>query len=75
MQVTGYRLYEYTRNGGGGYFRTWLFRADLGTSLNYTVTGLTTDTSHTYAVTAVDAAGNESARSNAVRISRQRRFD
>ncbi|WP_025851486.1 lytic polysaccharide monooxygenase [Paenibacillus ehimensis] len=54
--VTGYRVYRGTA----------LVTTVSGTTLEYTVTGLTPDTSYSFTVRAVDAAGNVSADSNAV---------
>ncbi|MGN7356923.1 lytic polysaccharide monooxygenase [Paenibacillus sp. SAF-054] len=54
--VTGYRVYKGTALAG----------TVAGTTLNYTATGLTANTSYTFTVRAIDAAGNEFANSNAV---------
>ncbi|MEI0737602.1 fibronectin type III domain-containing protein [Paenibacillus sp. JTLBN-2024] len=54
--VTGYRIYKGLRLPDPFPER----------SLNYTVTGLNPDTAYTFTVRAIDAAGNESANSNAV---------
>ncbi|RED40365.1 lytic polysaccharide monooxygenase [Paenibacillus sp. VMFN-D1] len=54
--VTGYRVY----NGSA------LAGTVSGTTLTYTASGLAADTSYTFTVRAVDAAGNESSASNAV---------
>ena len=57
--VTGYRIY---RNGS--------FLATT-TSTSYANTGLTASTSYTYRVSAIDAAGNESAQSSSVSATTQ----
>lgn len=54
--VTGYRIYKGNALAG----------TVSGTTLTYTATGLTANTSYTFTVRAIDAAGNESANSNAV---------
>ncbi|MFD3273684.1 lytic polysaccharide monooxygenase [Paenibacillus dendritiformis] len=54
--VTGYRIY----NGSS------LAASVSGSTLSYTVSGLTSNTSYTFSVRAVDAAGNVSASSNTV---------
>lgn len=54
--VTGYRVYNGSTLAG----------TVSGTTLTYTASGLAADTSYTFTVRAVDAAGNESAASNAV---------
>ncbi|WP_195574377.1 lytic polysaccharide monooxygenase [Paenibacillus sp. 1001270B_150601_E10] len=54
--VTGYKVY---RNGTE-------IASVSGSTLNYTATGLTGNTSYTFTVRAVDAAGNTSPNSNAV---------
>lgn len=54
--VTGYRVY----NG------STLVTTVSGTTLSYNVTGLTANTSYTFTVRAIDAAGNVSADSNAI---------
>ncbi|WP_334078186.1 lytic polysaccharide monooxygenase [Paenibacillus sanfengchensis] len=54
--VTGYRIYR-----GGTLVQTV-----SGTTTSYSVTGLSANTSYSFTVKAVDAAGNESAASNAV---------
>ncbi|WP_168122327.1 fibronectin type III domain-containing protein [Paenibacillus sp. HB172176] len=51
---------------GYNIYRDGAIAAATGTATAYTDTGLTADTSYSYTVTAVDAAGNESAASNAV---------
>jgi aryl-phospho-beta-D-glucosidase BglC (GH1 family) len=54
--VTAYRIMEGTTQVGSG------------AATSFTVTGLGASTTHTYRVTAVDAAGNVSAQSNAVTV-------
>ncbi|GAB6989724.1 lytic polysaccharide monooxygenase [Paenibacillus pini] len=54
--VTGYRVYRGTTLAG----------TVSGTTLTYSATGLTANTAYTFTVRAIDAAGNESANSNAV---------
>lgn len=56
--VTGYRIYR-----GGN-----LAASVSGATLNHTVAGLSADTVYTFTVKAIDAAGNESAASNAVNV-------
>lgn len=56
--VTGYKVY----NGND------LVTTVTGSTLNYTVTGLNANTAYTFTVKAVDAAGNLSNASNAVRV-------
>ncbi|MDK8179526.1 lytic polysaccharide monooxygenase [Paenibacillus sp. UMB4589-SE434] len=56
--VTGYNVY----NGSN------LVAVVSGSTLNYTVNGLTSNTAYTFSVKAVDAAGNVSAASNAVTV-------
>ncbi|WP_422657701.1 lytic polysaccharide monooxygenase [Paenibacillus sp. EC2-1] len=56
--VTGYKIY----NGSS------LVATVSASTLNYTVTGLTANTAYTFTVKAIDAAGNESAASNAVNV-------
>ncbi|WP_422657700.1 lytic polysaccharide monooxygenase [Paenibacillus sp. EC2-1] len=56
--VTGYKIY----NGSS------LVTTVSASTLNYTVTGLTANTAYTFTVKATDAAGNESAASNAVSV-------
>lgn len=56
--VTGYKVY----NGNS------LVTTVSASTLNYTVTGLTANTAYTFTVKATDAAGNESAASNAVNV-------
>jgi hypothetical protein len=60
--VTSYDLYSVTTvYGGRGSSRTVYTRLVSGiTSTSYTVSGLIPDSSHRYAVTALDAAGNQS---------------
>jgi hypothetical protein len=59
--VTSYDLYVVTTISGRGGSRTVYTRLVSGiTSTSYTVTGLIPDSSHRYAVTALDAAGNQS---------------
>ena len=55
--VTGYKIYK---NG--------VLEATLGNVLTYQVTGLTASTPYSFTVTAIDAAGNESADSNTITI-------
>lgn len=54
--VTGYHIYKGSALAG----------TVSGSTLSYTVSGLNADTAYTFTVRAVDAAGNESANSNAV---------
>ena len=54
--VTGYNIYK----------DSTLVGSTNGITLTYALTGLTPNTTYTYTVRAVDAAGNESANSNAV---------
>ncbi|GAB6989964.1 lytic polysaccharide monooxygenase [Paenibacillus pini] len=54
--VTGYRVYRGTTLTG----------TVSGTTLTYSATGLTANTTYTFTVRAIDAAGNESVNSNAV---------
>lgn len=54
--VTGYRIYR----------GSTLAASTNGSTLTYTLTGLTPSTSYSYSVRAVDAAGNQSANSNVV---------
>ncbi|WP_068786439.1 lytic polysaccharide monooxygenase [Paenibacillus phocaensis] len=56
--VTGYRIYSGSA----------LSATVPGTQTDFTVTGLHAGTSYTFTVRAVDAAGNESAASNAVQV-------
>lgn len=56
--VTGYRIYS-----GSNVIATV-----SGSALSYDVTGLTSSTTYTFKVTALDAAGNESAASNTVTV-------
>ncbi|MFD7524393.1 MULTISPECIES: lytic polysaccharide monooxygenase [Paenibacillus] len=56
--VTGYRIYKGTTLAG----------TVSGSTLTYTVSGLTPSTAYTFTVRAIDAAGNESANSNAVSV-------
>ncbi|MFC7680892.1 lytic polysaccharide monooxygenase [Paenibacillus sp. GCM10028914] len=56
--VTGYNIY----NGNS------LVTTVSGSTLNYTVTGLTANTAYTFTVKAADAAGNLSSASNAVSV-------
>jgi len=56
--VTGYRIYRGSTLAG----------TVSGSTLSYNVTGLTANTAYTFTVKAVDAAGNESAASNAVGV-------
>jgi hypothetical protein len=57
--VTGYDVYVVTSTGGR-WPRTIYTRIASGlTTTSYTVTGLQPDTAHGYAVTALDAAGNQ----------------
>jgi fibronectin type 3 domain-containing protein len=63
VPVSGYRVYYGTKSGaydqppGGGMYSP---------TVNYTVVGLTTGYTYYFAVTAIDRAGIESARSNEV---------
>lgn len=54
--VTGYKIYR----------GSTLAASTNGTTLTYTLTGLTPSTSYSYSVRAVDGAGNQSANSNVV---------
>ncbi|WP_410769731.1 lytic polysaccharide monooxygenase [Fontibacillus sp. BL9] len=54
--VTGYRIYRGTALAG----------TVSGTTTSYTATGLSASTAYSFTVRAIDAAGNESAASNAV---------
>ncbi|EES74785.1 chitin binding domain protein [Paenibacillus sp. oral taxon 786 str. D14] len=56
--VTGYRIYR----------GSTLSVTVPGTQTSFTVTGLSAATSYTFTVRAIDAAGNESAASNAVQV-------
>ncbi|MCB0223882.1 MAG: fibronectin type III domain-containing protein [Anaerolineae bacterium] len=64
--VTGYRLYEYLTVNH--FYSYWLLRTDNVKSATVRVTGLEPGSAHRYAVTAVDNASNESARSATLRI-------
>jgi chitodextrinase len=64
--VTGYRLYEYVWINR--FVSQWILKLDSLITLSATVTDLNPGSPHTYAVTAVDAAGNESAQSAAVEV-------
>ncbi|MFI0429529.1 fibronectin type III domain-containing protein, partial [Mariniflexile sp. HMF6888] len=57
IAVTGYNVY-----------RDGVLETTLGNVLSYQATGLTASTAYNFTVTALDAAGNESAVSNAVAI-------
>ena len=57
VAVTGYRVYKDA-----------ILETTLGNVLSYQVTGLTASTTYDFTVTALDAAGNESAVSNTVAI-------
>ena len=59
--VAGYRLYERVR--ANPYHWLWLLRAGEIDAPETTITGLEPGSQHRYAVTALDAAGNESAKS------------
>lgn len=64
--VAGYRLYEYlTVNHFSSY---WLLRIDDIKLAPVRVTGLKPGSTHRYAVTAIDGAGNESDRSATLRV-------
>jgi hypothetical protein len=62
--VAGYRVYWGTASGSYGQARGAGLNA--GNSATYTVTGLTVGRTYFFAVTAYDAAGNESAFSGEV---------
>jgi hypothetical protein len=64
--VTGYRLYE--RVQLNPHFAHWLLRLDHLVSTTATLYGLAPGSQHEYAVTAFDAAGNESPKSLAVKL-------
>jgi Fibronectin type III domain/Kelch motif/Putative Ig domain len=65
--VASYEVYFVTSSGGGrGAHPVYNPIASGIPGTSYTVTGLQPDTSHTYVVTAFDAAGNKSAYSNSV---------
>ena len=64
--VTEYRLYEYVWINH--FVSRWVLKLHGLTTLSATVTDLKPGVPHTYAVTAVDAAGNESARSVTVEV-------
>jgi hypothetical protein len=66
VAVTGYRLYEYVWINR--FVSHWVLKLDGLTTQSATMTDLRPGVPHTYAVTAVDAAGNESARSAAVEV-------
>lgn len=50
------------------YVKRWYLRVDTITGLTATVSNLKPGSTHTYAVTAVDAAGNESLRSASLQV-------
>ncbi|MFD2611240.1 fibronectin type III domain-containing protein [Paenibacillus gansuensis] len=56
--VKGYNIYVSTDGG-----TNWLAPVNAGHVTQFTVSGLTNDTAYTFAVTAFDARGNESAKS------------
>jgi hypothetical protein len=65
--VTSYDLYAVSVSGGKGGSHLVYTRLVSGiTTTSYTVTGLKPDSSHSYAVTALDAAGNQSRYSGTV---------
>jgi hypothetical protein len=64
--VASYRVYERLRVNP--YFTRWVLRLGNIAGLSATVTGLEPGSTHEYAVTAYDAAGNESARSALLRV-------
>jgi len=57
--VAGYRVYWGT--GSGSYVQAVGAGVNTGSATTYTVTGLTAGRTYYFAVTAYDAAGNESA--------------
>lgn len=61
-----YRLYEHVR--ANRYQSIWVPRSSGIQSQSTTVDGLKPGSAHTFAITAVDAAGNESAMSDSVRV-------
>jgi Fibronectin type III domain/Kelch motif/Putative Ig domain len=64
--VTSYKVYFVTVSGGRWSHKVYNPLVSGLTGTSYTVTGLQPDTSHTYTVTAFDAAGNQSAYANSV---------
>ena len=75
--VAGYRVFNYTpavyrghSGRGGGYYLVspakYTLLVNGITSTRYTLTGLAPNSTHQYAVTAFDAAGNQSGYSNVV---------
>lgn len=64
--VTGYRLYEHVWVNRHGW--RWVLQLDGVVTLSIPVTGLTPGSLHRYAVSAVDAGGNESAGSAPVEL-------
>lgn len=66
VAVTGYRLYERVRLNP--YHWLWLLRINLVPTTSVTVTDLIPGSLHRYAVTAVDAAANESAKSTILEL-------
>ena len=64
--VTGYRLYEYVWINR--FVSRWVLQRDGIPTLSTAVTDLQPGSRHRYAITAVDAAGNESARSATVEV-------
>ena len=57
--VVGYRVYH--GSASGSYVQSRGAGANTGATTTYTVTGLTAGRTYFFAVTAYDAAGNESA--------------
>ncbi len=64
--VAGYRLYEYVRFNP--FSSQWVLRVDNIGAETTTVSGLEPGSTHQYAVTAFDAAGNESERSATLEV-------
>jgi hypothetical protein len=64
--VTSYDLYLVTVTGGRWSHKVYTRIASGITGTSYPVTGLQPDTSHTYVVTALDAANNQSGYSSSV---------